>query len=151
MPFNQQMGIACELTLVTTDRGIAMRATPVRELLGLRQAPSEAGELLDVVATLHLPCGERGGLEVRGVPVVWDRSESTLAVADLVAPLPETGDTLDLRILVDRGSLEAFAAGGLVAMAKGIHPAADDFTVRTLGATSAAEVAVHPLRSIWNA
>ena len=163
MPFNQQMGIACELSLVTTGDGIVMRAEPVPELASLRQSSrvladtagegvlaEDVGELVDLEATLSVADGNRGGITVRGVPVVWDRAAGVLEVADIKAPLPTTGDELSLRVLVDRGSVEVFAAEGLVAVAKGVLLEVSDRTLRVIGAqTKVSGIAVHQLASIW--
>ncbi|MBT3288130.1 MAG: glycoside hydrolase family 32 protein [Victivallales bacterium] len=163
MPFNQQMGVACDLSLITTDNGVVMRAEPVPELASLRHSSrvladqagegtlaADIGELVDLEATLSIPAAERGGLTVRGVPVVWDRAAGVLEVADIKAPVAVAGDVLSLRILVDRGSVEVFAADGLVAVAKGIRPEANDRTLRVTGAqTKVSAVTAHQLGSIW--
>ncbi|MBT7300308.1 MAG: hypothetical protein HN849_12380, partial [Victivallales bacterium] len=112
---------------------------------------ADIGELVDLEATLSVPAAERGGLTVRGVPVVWDRAAGVLEVADIKAPLPTTGTELLLRILVDRGSVEVFAAGGLVAVAKGIRPEANERTLRVTGAqTKVSAITIHQLGPIWS-
>ncbi|MDX9980992.1 MAG: glycoside hydrolase family 32 protein [Lentisphaeria bacterium] len=155
MPFNQQMGIACELTLVDGT----LRARPVPELARLRGAyrnwragerpAGEIAELVEVTTTLSVPAGGRGGLTVRGVPVVWDRAAGTLEVADGLFPLALEPAELDLRILVDRGSVEVFAAAGRLAVAKAVRP---DFANRQLAGVGEArfgETFAYELGSIW--
>jgi sucrose-6-phosphate hydrolase SacC (GH32 family) len=163
MPFNQQMGIACELSLVTTENGVLMRAEPVRELVSLRSASrslgnfvgegtvaEDIGELVDLEAVLSVPAGNCGGLLVRGVPITWDREEGVLDVAGAKVRVAASGDALALRVLVDRGSVEVFAAEGLVAVAKGTIPEPDERSLRVLGEqTRLGAIIAHELDSIW--
>lgn len=142
MPFNQQMGIACELSLVDGS----LRAQPVRELAALRQPSSGVGELLDVETTLAVPAGKSGGLSVRGIPVVWDRAKGELTVSDGVFPLA-AAEELPLRVLVDRGSVEVFVAGGRMAVAKMARPSGQGIEV--LGEACLGETQVFELGSIW--
>lgn len=143
MPFNQQMGIACELSLVDG----ALRAQPVAELAALRRPGGEGGESLDVETVLTVPVGKSGGISVRGVPVVWDREKEQLAVAGAVFPMAMPGDELSLRILLDRGSIEVFADDGRMAVAKMARPQGQG--VEVLGEACLGKTRVYELESIW--
>jgi fructan beta-fructosidase len=163
MPFNQQMSIACELSLVDTPDGLSMRVEPVQELASIRRrtqrfpdvsgeccVSEDIGELADLEATLAIPADDCGGMLVRGVPVIWDRVESRLKVADIFVPIAFSGDELPLRILVDRGSIEVFAADGLVAVSKGVLPEAEDRSLCVIGEQPRlTNIVAHELASIW--
>jgi fructan beta-fructosidase len=163
MPFNQQMSIACELSLVSTGDGVRLRAEPVRELAALRNdtrtypdasgectVAEDLGELLDVTATLSVPANDCGGILVRGIPVVWDREGDVLRVADLDVPIAVASEDLPLRVLVDRGSIEVFAADGLATVSKAVQPATDDCSLRVIGEQPRlANITTHRLGSIW--
>lgn len=67
---------------------------------------------------------------------------------------PFTGDRLDLRILVDRGSIEVFVAGGREAISSFSFPGAGPRAVvmsSESGTTAVTSLVVHRLRSAWEA
>jgi fructan beta-fructosidase len=136
MPFNQQMTIPCELTLRTTADGVRMCALPVAEVEKLRLPGSSVGgtsleignalastikgELLDIETEL-LPRGaERFGIIARGVAITYDAKKKTLTCGNNTVPLALEKETLRLRVLVDRGSIEVFAFDGRVAIVHGV-------------------------------
>src|SRR5262249_50106520 len=138
-PFNQQMTVPVELRCYAYlgDKNTAPRlcATPVHELAALRD-----GKPVFEVGAEPLICKERRTLaseldafeaelcvsatnvpnftvNLRGIDLVYDAAKGTLTCKDVSAPLPERWEgVLDLRILVDRGSVEVFGNGGRVAM-----------------------------------
>jgi fructan beta-fructosidase len=135
MPFNQQMTIPVDLTLRGTPEGPRMFAEPVRELERLR-GPARAmqnlqvvssdtavrdfnSDLCDVRAEFEIDAAappESFGVTVRGVPIQFDVSKRTLTCRHVVAPLQPDGGRVQLRILVDRGSIEVFGNSGRVAL-----------------------------------
>lgn len=167
-PFNQQMTVACELSLRSTGDGPRMFALPVAELSALRKPALELrdatiaaggnlleelrGELWDVEAEFELDAGAAVRLELLGGQVVYDAAKGELRCQDVVAPLALDDGLLKLRILVDKGSLEVFAGGGRVAISKGFTPAASTPPLRMTadgGKVVARKLDVHGVRSIW--
>jgi fructan beta-fructosidase len=167
MPFNQQMTIPCELTLRTTADGVRMFARPVPEVERLRAKeakhvttlhagkpfdPGIQGELLDVSADFDPRGAEQLGINVRGVPVTYDVKKQTLTCGKHTAPLPLEGKRLRLRLLVDRGSVEAFAGDGRVAVVAGGPLSPENTRVELFahgGDAQVSALSVAALRSAW--
>lgn len=168
MPFNQQMTVACELTLRQTDEGLRMHAWPVREVATLATTrrlvaayktlegtPPGLGvenDLLDVTATFQRDDAERVGIEVLGVSIEYDVAAHELRCRDKKVPLLLRDEQLQLRILADRGSLEVFVDGGRVALVSGGTYRPQDRQIRVFasGGTAVAELTVDMLKSAWS-
>lgn len=167
MPFNQCMAFPTELTLRTTPAGIRLCAVPVREIAVLHDqveripagtlTPGDdplaklSGELLDVRGSFVLPEGGSLALTLRGVAITYDAAKQELTCGGRNAPLALVGGRLDLRVLVDRTSVEVYAGDGLVYMPLPEKPAADNRSLHlTAGAgTRITMLEVATLRSAW--
>ena len=139
MPFNQQMSIPVELTLVGAGDTVRLARWPVKELDALRQrtiaidrtaittgsplvADTDA-KLLDVSFTIRRQRANALYVMVRGQPMVFDWSSSELRFSAsgthkvmperLEVPLPGA-PSLSVRLLIDRTSVEVFINRGLV-------------------------------------
>ena len=144
--FNQQMSIPVELGLANEvgDGKLSpvLTAHPVQEVELLREREpvfrlsikdtltvTEAKTLgtdldaFDLHLTL-LPSKSLTGftLDLRGTKLVYDAAKGTLACKDVVAPVKGRSGELNLRVLVDRGSVEVFADNGRVAMSVAAIP-----------------------------
>lgn len=62
---------------------------------------------------ISLEEGGRFSFAVRGVPISYDHTHRRLFFPTGEYTLPGCGDDLDMRIIVDRGSVELFACNGL--------------------------------------
>jgi fructan beta-fructosidase len=168
MPFNQQMTIPVELTLRSTPDGPRMFALPVAEVGKLRVedskpmtatvqagknlAASVKGALLDIEAELVPRGATRFGVMVRGVPVTYNVKRQTLSCGNHTAALALEAGKLQLRILVDRGSIEVFGGDGRVAIVHGTLLPVDNTGVELFtddGEVHAARFAVSRLKSTW--
>ena len=168
MPFGQFMSIPRTLGLTRRDDGIALTTAPIQELETLHEedwrgedielttrSGVEAGlggELLDIEVAIDLSEADTAGVVVRGVPIWYDRPLGTLFCGAYAAPLSHPATSLQLRILVDRASIEIFTDGGATMMAAGmvLHP--EDHAVRLFtsgGSAVARSVRVSRLRSAW--
>jgi len=130
--FCNQMTFPCELTLRTTSEGIRLFREPVREIsllyLKSRKLSSEKVSpatnfnfseyfLLDINAIFKPNNATNISFVIRGVPVDYDVTKQEISCEGVVAPLKIKGNgTVDLRILVDRVSLEIFGNGGEVSL-----------------------------------
>ena len=128
-PYSGQMTVPVELSLRQTPAGIRMAAEPVRELLRhetpvkspaavtLSEEPTELLTGLDAndITLIITPGREPVKLVVAGVPVTYDPKAGKLTVGDQSAEVPLNDGKLELRILVDRLSVELFAADGTAA------------------------------------
>lgn len=169
MPFNQQMTVPCRLTLRPTEDGPRMFVEPVKEIASLR-GPAHTtadmeltpgtnllkersfGELLDIEADLEPRDAALFGLEVRGVPVMYDVKKQELTVKTVKVPLKLEQGRLRLRVLVDRGSVEVFANGGRAAVSVGaltVDRKNELATAARGGAVRVKSLTVHELKPAW--
>ncbi|MBT3275586.1 MAG: glycoside hydrolase family 32 protein [Spirochaetales bacterium] len=164
MPFNQQMTFPTELALRNTSDGIRMFAEPVKELEALNGrkqtfSPSdlqtaELGELLDVRVAIAAAEGSSGGkavVNIRGTSLVYDRGKGTLQLGTDSAPLPYFNGPLELRILVDRSSIEVFAQKGALTLGIAMVPekASTGIALELDGNLDAGMVEIVELVSSW--
>ncbi|MDO5552821.1 MAG: glycoside hydrolase family 32 protein [Planctomycetia bacterium] len=170
MPFNQQFTVPRELTLKRTPDGVRLCVWPVKELESLRGEPvsvasvalnGEAGcelpntELLDMELELQPGDATQIKLALHGREIILLPKENAFVVDDVRAPLAVDGETITLRIVLDRMSMEVFANGGLSQIAKCFVPGAGaNFSHMkiTSDGTNACikQMTAWPLRSVWN-
>ncbi|HPU06745.1 MAG: glycoside hydrolase family 32 protein [Thermogutta sp.] len=167
MPFNQQMTIPREFTLRTTEQGLRLFAWPVKELERIRRekvavkeirlvegSPYELtlGELLDIQLAVKPATAKVVTINVRGISLEYRPQDGVLACLGAQAgDLPKT-DVFDLRMLVDRTSLEVFVLGGRYVMSFCWPFDAANRTVRLEAHGGNAEVVSlegYRLASIW--
>ncbi len=168
MPFNQQMGFPVELTLRTTDDGIRMFSEPVREIeniygkayswKSLAVAPGEnplssvSGDLFDIRADITVGKATECGLNIRGIPVIYNTVEQTLSCQNHRASLKPKNGCISLRIIVDRTSIEIFGNDGLVYMPIGVIPEDENKSLEVFsknGNTRIESLEVYELASVW--
>jgi sucrose-6-phosphate hydrolase SacC (GH32 family) len=168
MPFNQQMSIPREVSLRSTGQGIRLFQTPVEELAGLRgesvsgsnlsieaanaRLATLSGDLFDFSAVLDAGGARSVSLDVRGTRILWSPSDGTLSCKGKTVKLDGITNKLDLRVLVDRTSLEIFAAEGRYVMSFCFRPSPRETTL-TLHASGGApmveRLSLHEMNSIW--
>ena len=135
-PFNQQMTVACELTLRPTVDGVRLFAWPVADLASLRRKErtlaervvqageivdaGPTGDLIEISAEVEVRDQASFHLDVRGTSVGYDASKNRLSCGELAAPLAPAGSVVKLRILLDRGSIEVFGNDGRIAMSRAV-------------------------------
>jgi sucrose-6-phosphate hydrolase SacC (GH32 family) len=138
MPFNQQMSFPVEMALCSTAEGPRLCYSPVKEIETLYEEkrtlrdvdladdpirlPTGEHDLLDICAEIEVRDATELEFDIRGVLIVCDPNRQELSCCDRTAPLKATGGKLQLRILLDRASVEIFAAGGLVYMPLSVIP-----------------------------
>jgi len=168
MPFNQCMLFPCELTLRTTDEGIRMFAEPVKEIEKIHDKKHRwtdlvlkpntnlltdiRGDLFHIVATFEVGNAAEFGLDVRGMPLVYDVKEQQIAYRECKAPLKPDKGAIRLEILVDRASVEIYGNGGRIYMPVGAIPPDDSpsLGIFTRGDdTRLKSLDVYELRSAW--
>jgi fructan beta-fructosidase len=168
MPFNQQMTIPCQLTLRKTADGVRMFAYPVKEVdslgekafslkggkVGKGEDPlaKVKGELLDVRAEIEPPKEGGFAFDLRGVAVRYDAVKGQLYAGKLAMPLKPIDGKVRLRLLLDRGSLEAFGNDGRVALSLAVRPSADNRSLSLTafgGEAKVASLEVYEVRSAW--
>lgn len=170
MPFNQQMTIPCELTLRTTPDGVRLYGEPVAEVTKLRRMPpvmhqsrveidpvknlqlDPTPDLYDLEVEIQPINAERIVLNLNGTKIVYEASSQKLSCSDLSLELPLDDDSLMLRVLVDRGSIEVFAEGGRAAfsIARPTGKASQSRSIGVEGGRAQVKnISLYELKPIW--
>ncbi|MBY0230358.1 MAG: hypothetical protein K2W96_13825, partial [Gemmataceae bacterium] len=143
--------------------------TPVKEIERLRAKSHRVGpvdlkpgggnplseikaELADVSLEATPAEGSEIVLDVRGVRLRYDSAKQDLHVGDHKTWLPLRDGKLKLRVLIDRTSLTAWGADGLVYVPFPALPKKDErsFAVSVAkGSAKAVQAELHELRPIW--
>ena len=168
MPFNQQMSLPVSLTLRTFPEGVRLCTQPVKEVEILRTGEPFAwqgtlqagenplakisGELFDIELSIAPGTAKQITLAVRGTPIRYDVAAKRLSCLGTSAPLELSQGELTLRVLVDRSTIEIFAADGRVNMAYGFLPPQDNKALALSaegGAATVRTLDVWQLQSTW--
>lgn len=165
MPFNQQMAFPRELRLVDSQDGLRLSQTPVREINKLRKRMVEKqyidaketnkilgslkGDLYDIQAEFSVTSQEPFTLRIRGIDVAVDPGKMQIECQGHKAPLMSRAGVIDVRILVDRSSIEIFADHGVTVLATYIHPELDQHKVELIGDTKLNFLRATELKSAW--
>ncbi len=153
MPFNQQMSFPCVLTLRQTAQGLRLYRCPAAEIsklvvkqqrwqnLSLKPTQNplsgQQGELWDMDVEFELENGSEFGVTTRGATIRYNVAAQTLTCLESSITLEPVNNRIQLRLLVDRSSLEVFANDGSVSLTNTFHPApnAPDLTLFVTGGT----------------
>ena len=173
MPFNQQMSCPYELQLRKYGyKSYRLFAFPIHEIDALRGQPRTwkdvtvapgqnplagmTGDTWDVVAEIEPGTAREFGFNIRGRKVNYTLQEGirdgVLASGQHSSELGLRNGKLELRILVDRTSVEAFGNGGEVAIPSCFLPEEKDLGLAFYSAGGAARIAslqIYPMRSCW--
>lgn len=168
--FNQQMTVPVDLGLTGGPDRWHLVARPVRELETLRAPrPIEVrasevvpaagvkvlGADLDAFEVELVVSPDRAtgfALDLRGTKLTYDAAKGTLTCKNVTAPVEVRGGELDLRVLVDRGSVEVFAQGGRVAMSVAAVPGEKSTGLELVpqgGAITLKSARVYRMKSAW--
>jgi fructan beta-fructosidase len=173
MPFNQQMSCPVELKLYKSGFGsYKLNALPVQEIESLRGKPfswsnlslaplsnplaSLSGDLWDISAEIELGTAKEITFKIRGRNISYtiaaDPNHNRLTSGDLSANLPPKDGRIQLRILVDRTSVEIFANHGDLMMPATFLPDDNDHSLAltaTAGSARVTSLTIHPMHSAW--
>lgn len=171
MPFNQQVSFPCELTLRRLPSGIVMCRYPITEIEkiygesyrfdahpitpGHNPLSALHGELFDIQVTLDITksdCTEIV-LDIKGNTVRYDTQRGIIESCGSSAPLPPRNGLVDIRVLVDRLSVETFGNHGEVSITNIAYQdnTQPHLAIRPIGGKAhIVTMTVHKLNSIWN-
>src|SRR5208337_2991760 len=111
-----------------------------------------SGELLDIQLIVEPGSAREVGLTIRGTPIRYDVKAKRLSCLGTSAPVDLSQGVLRLRVLVDRSTIEVFAADGRVNMAYGFLPSEDNKTVAASaegGEATVRSLEAWQLKSVW--
>jgi fructan beta-fructosidase len=171
MPFNQQMTIPSELTLLSTEDGPRLRLNPIKELQILRKKTHQwnnillkpdanplaglQGDLFDLEAEFKPVAGVRTVFDLRAIKVIYD-SDTEMLTCGMDRPVGTSLKPVDglirLRILLDRTSVEVYGNDGRVYIPLVAFPQPDNLSLSATcsqGKVKANYLRVHELKSIW--
>jgi sucrose-6-phosphate hydrolase SacC (GH32 family) len=167
-PFNGLFWFPRSLTLRNMQGGLRLHQEPVKEITKLYTKshtlkdavikPEEnllsniKHDLLDVSAKIEPDEAAEVGFTVYGEEIKYDVSSQTLSFRGKSGKLPLNNNALELRILVDRTSVEIFSLDGTFALSRYFMP--DDksapIAVYAKGGDAKAKLLeIHELKSIW--
>lgn len=170
MPFNEQSTFPCELTLRTLPEGIRLCRYPVREIqrlyagkpvvlstmikLGENPLKDITGDLFDISVEFDAlkSTSQVVVLNVRGSMIRYDFKHQMLESCGVPAELKQRDGKVQLRILVDRMSVETFGNQGEISITR-VMRASNDSPPLLLtpldGEVCVTSLTVHKLNSIW--
>ncbi|MFI4910460.1 MAG: GH32 C-terminal domain-containing protein [Sedimentisphaeraceae bacterium JB056] len=169
MRFNQQMGFPVEFTLRSTSQGAAIFTWPVQEIENIyaethkfvnKTLSSENNlfddfddDMLDIYAEFEIEDNDAVfGFEIKGQRFVYDCKKSEIDAMGQVAHIAPQNGRINMRILVDRVSIEFFAGDGLVYMPFCL-PSPEKESPRIFsegGSSRLVTLVVNKLESIWD-
>jgi sucrose-6-phosphate hydrolase SacC (GH32 family) len=161
------MSFPVELTLHDTEDGPRLFRNPAREIellhaearrwadVALRPGDNPladmSGELFDIHADIEMGDAAEVGLVVRGETITYDAKSNALTALGK-APLALTDGHLQLRLLVDRTSIETFADSGRISLTSCFLPSAGENALAIFARGGTARVKsliVYKLKSSW--
>ncbi len=168
MPFNQIILFPVKLALRTTEEGPHLYAYPVREIeniyakehswhdikiSGEKDLHELNGELFDIDAEFSVGDAEKLGFIINGQKIFYNSKDNLLYGNEVEAPLKPEDGMINLRILVDRLSVEVFANDGKIYMPLHADFNKSDSGIKVFSRNGGAilnSMVVHELNSIWN-
>lgn len=126
--FTSQMSFPTEMKLEQCNDEFYLSATPIKEIENLHNSGETLTKLvldeaktietgasaLDVSFSMPYIRGEKLAINIFGTDIECDMAKNTIRCKNIRMPLSISGDNVDLRILVDRCSVEIFADGGKI-------------------------------------
>jgi sucrose-6-phosphate hydrolase SacC (GH32 family) len=169
MPFNQQVSFPCELTLRTVPKGLVLCRNPIREIDTIHGEPysrenfvlrpgenplsGQEGDLFDIRVEVDLSqsvCSEVV-LDLNGNTVKYDVKGQVLhSVGSDVRLEPKDG-RVEIRVLMDRLSIEAFGNRGEVSITNiAYQKTRGPLEIKAVGGdVKIVSLTAHKVKSIW--
>lgn len=168
MPFNQQMGFPCVLSLRTFPEGPRLCRQPIREIETLRAKeyifkdrvlrPNEnlldniTGALFEIRIDCEINTAQEIAVEVYGQRVAYNAGTHHLSAFEKQVELIPVENKITLHLLVDRTSLEIFANDGRISISSCFLPKTEETGISL--SSSGGEALIHAaeiyeLRSVW--
>ncbi len=168
MPFNQQLSFPCDMTLRSFPEGLRICRLPVREIKSIYEKkhawknqtikPGEnllkdlSGDLFDIQLQVALAGAREFGIKCRGEAVTYSAEKRALTCLGREAPLDTANGQINLRILVDRTSIEVFGNDGKVSMSSCFLPRPENAGLELFsngGTPKILSMTVCELESVW--
>ena len=173
-PFSSCTSVPNELRLVSTPEGPRLSVLPAKEVEGMyresfsfrdrgveeiERIPARyLGECMDMTFRFGVTPGRLIAVSVRGVLIVYDPAGDRLLLPNGCFSLPQNGsfaprarDTLALRVITDRCSLELYTGDGLfhTVLATVLDPEDISINIVSLDPSTAVDFELHKLGNAW--
>ncbi|MBR5012081.1 MAG: GH32 C-terminal domain-containing protein, partial [Clostridia bacterium] len=126
--FASQMSFPTEMSLEKSGDEIYLASTPIKEIeklyvnggelcnlsLAKAQKVETGASALDIAFTMPYIHGEKFVINMFGTDLACDMEKNEIRCKNVKMPLSISGDKVDMRIIVDRCSVEIFADGGKI-------------------------------------
>ena len=167
-PFSSCMSVPNQLGLTMTDQGPRLTVQPVKEVETLwensfsfvdrgleeieRIPSSYLGEAMDMTFRLGIKPHKLIALSVCGVLIVYEPDSGRLILPTGAYDLGPQGDTLELRVITDRCSVEIYSDGGLfnTSIATVLDPSNIKVFPVYLDSGITVDFEIHKLKSMWD-
>ena len=169
MPFNNEMNIPVELTLVTSQSVPKLHVNPVREIARLRTGTNSfpagtladgkdvmsgsTGEAFELDATFQPGGAERIVFNLRGTTVTYDNIAHLITCRRNKQTLLPINGAVHLRLFSDRGIIEIFGNDGELYMPVVVPPTAGCLPISLVAGGSGARLdslTMYQLGSAWD-
>ncbi|MCL4507407.1 MAG: glycoside hydrolase family 32 protein [Chloroflexi bacterium] len=167
MPFNQQMSFPCVLRLARSTNGLQLLRTPVKEAELLHAGMHEwaairlerwndihellTADLLDIDLVVEVDDDGEFMLRLHGEPLTYSAATGQLTVLGRTAVIQPHDGRIELRVLVDRASIEVFVNGGEASLTSCFLPdsAGPNVAIQGVNAQVIA-LRAYEMHSAWN-
>ena len=138
MPFNQQLSFPCSLSLQSFGGVVRLCRNPIEEIKQFYADESSFenvtvniannllkdiyGEVFDITVEFNVFNNNDFGIIVRGEKIVFRQTSNTVSFLGSQALLEPENNTIKLRLLVDRTSIELFGNNGKISMSSCFLP-----------------------------
>lgn len=169
VPFVSCASLPNELKLVSTEDGPRLSLLPAKEveimrekgyilrhrgLEDLERIPGEyLAECMDITFGFDCVGTDLIAVSVRGILMVYDPGKRQLFLPNGCFQIPGAQDSLGLRVITDRGSVEIYTGDGLFHTVLATVPDPNNIGVKILALHPSVSVnlELYPLKSIWHA
>lgn len=158
MSFNQLQSLPCELSLRTTDQGVQLFRTPVKELQSLRLGGDRSnalsdvkGEFIELKAEWDIAKTPEVEFKVRGARIAYDAKSQELTVNQYQVKAPAVKGKQNLHVYVDRTVLEVLSSDGLIYVPLPWIAKSEERSINVPSKEQFNSLEVYELQSIWKA
>ena len=166
--WSQQQIFPVELTLETINGHVRLCRNPIDAIKQLRYDPhlwndhelqpganplaGLDGDVFEIIAEIETDQASEVGFRIRGETLTYSVADERLAFMESAAALPAASGAVRLRMIVDRGSVEAYANQGEVTFTKLFYPDPSNMDLELFaegGTATIRAMETYRLQSIW--
>ncbi len=166
--WSQQQCFPCELSLKTINNEVRLCRTPVDGIKQLRYSPHILsnikvnpgdnplkdidGDVFEIIADVDPVRSEGFSMDIRGEKLTYSSKEQSLTFMENKAIIKPNGQSIRLRLIIDRNSVEVFVNKGEVTFSNLFYPDASNLNLELTsygGYLLVKNLETYRLSSIW--